>query len=238
MTAITSTGLLSFWRILVVAAHPDDEVLGMGGTIAKLADNGAEIKLLIVTDGSSSQYRGNPDLPAIIEAKKEETARSSAILGIREILYGGLPDMRLDVTPHIQINQAIESVVDAFRPDAVFTHFFGDINADHRRVCESSLVACRPTPSQSVRRLYLYSVPSATEWNAPAPASVFSPNAFFDISGPFADAKYRAIACYKTELRPFPHPRSIQALRISDSAEGLRVGLSAAESFMLVRSVE
>lgn len=238
MNCSSSSAQPSFRRILVVAAHPDDEVLGMGGTIAKFAANGADIKLLIVTDGSSSQYRDNPDLPAIIEAKKNETARCAAILGIREILYGGLPDMRLDVTPHVQINQVIESAVDAFLPDTVFTHFYGDVNADHRRICESTLVACRPTATQSVKRLYLYSVPSSTEWSAPAPAPVFSPNAFFDVSGPFADAKYRALACYETELRPFPHPRSVEALRANDVAAGIRVGRPASESFMLVRSID
>ncbi|MBQ7252456.1 MAG: PIG-L family deacetylase [Kiritimatiellae bacterium] len=224
-------------RILVVAAHPDDEVLGMGGTIAKLAANGAEIKLLIVTDGSSSQYRGNPDLPAIIEAKKEETARCAAILGIREILHGGLPDMRLDITPHVQINQIIESAVESFRPSVVFTHFSGDINADHQRVSHSTLVACRPTASQCVKRLYFYSVPSSTEWNAPAATNAFLPNVFFDISGPCADLKYRAFACYGTELRPYPHPRSVQYLQNADAAVGNRVGLPSAEAFMLVRSV-
>lgn len=232
------TAIPASTRVLVVAAHPDDEVLGLGGTIAKLSSSGADITLLIVTDGSSSQYRNNPDLPAIIEAKKRETARCAEILGIRSVLYGGLPDMRLDVTPHVEINQIVESAIDSIQPSIVFTHFYGDVNADHQRVSHSTLVACRPTPAQCIRRLYLYPVLSATEWNAPTPAPAFAPNAHFDISGPFAEAKYRGLACYETELRPFPHPRSVEALRAVDAATGIRVGLPSAESFMLVRSID
>lgn len=225
-------------RILVVAAHPDDEVLGLGGTIAKYSRAGTEIALLIVTDGSSSQYRDNPDLPEILAAKKQETARCANLLGISRVLYGNLPDMRLDVTPHVQINQVIESVIDSFQPTWVFTHFPGDVNADHQRVAHSTLVACRPTAGQCVKKLLFYSVPSATEWNAPSASNAFLPNVFMDITGPCADLKYRAFACYETELRPYPHPRSVQYLQTADTAVGNRVGLSAAEAFMLVRSID
>ena len=225
-------------RILIVAAHPDDEVLGLGGTIAKFARAGAQIALLIVTDGSSSQYRDNPNLPEILAAKKRETARCAEILGIAQILYGNLPDMRLDVTPHIQINQVIERVVDSFRPSMVFTHFPGDLNADHQRVSHSTLVACRPTSSQCVRKLCFYDVPSATEWSIPTTSTAFLPNMFVDIAGPCADLKYKAFACYETELRPYPHPRSVRCLQSADTAVGNRVGLLAAEAFMLVRSID
>ena len=224
-------------KILVISAHPDDEVLGMGGTIAKYASQGAEIALLIVTDGSSCQYVGNANLNAIIEEKKVETKACADELGIRHIYYGGLPDMKLDVTPHVEVNKVIEKVVSVFQPSIVFTHFIGDVNKDHQCVFESTLVACRPVSGQCIKKLFLYSVPSSTEWNVQTSSTAFLPNWFEDISGEFAEKKYRALECYKTELREYPHPRSVQYLKIADIAEGNRVGLLAAESFILLRNI-
>ena len=131
-------------KILVIAAHPDDEVLGMGGTIAKMTAEGAEVHLLIVTDGSSAQYRANDNLKEIIENKKAETRACADILGIKSVIYGHQPDMKLDVTPHIQINAVIEEAVGSIGPDSVFTHFWGDVNVDHQNVYRSTLVAVRP----------------------------------------------------------------------------------------------
>lgn len=225
-------------RVLVIAAHPDDEVLGMGGTIAKYASRGDKVAILIVTDGSTSQYRDDPKLEDILRSKRVETNNSAALLGIRHVYYGELPDMRLDVTPHIDINRVIEKTIDEFRPTIVFTHFIGDVNKDHQRVYESTLVACRPVSEQCVKKIFLYSVPSSTEWNAQTATNVFLPNWYEDISGEYAEKKYKAMECYKTELRDYPHPRSIQYLRTADITEGNRVGLLAAESFLLLRSIE
>lgn len=224
-------------RVLVIAAHPDDEVLGMGGTIAKYAFAGAEIALLIVTDGSSAQYDGSGNIAAIIEKKKRETQDCASVLGISKIYYGGLPDMKLDVTPHIQVNAAIEKVVNEFKPNVVYTHFYGDVNKDHRCVYESTLVACRPVANQIVKKLFAYSVPSSTEWNIQNVNSAFMPNWYEDISGVFAQKKYEAFSKYKTELRDYPHPRSTEYLQQADIAEGLRVGLGATESFVLLRNI-
>jgi len=225
-------------KILVIAAHPDDEVLGMGGTIAKYAMSGAEIAVLIVTDGSTSQYRDDPKLEEILKEKKAETKDCAFILGVKHVLYGNLPDMRLDTIPHIEINRVIENVIEDFQPAKVFTHFMGDINRDHRIIYESTLVACRPTSRQCVKQLYLYSVPSSTEWNAQTADTAFLANYYVDISGEYAEKKYKAMECYKTELRDFPHPRSIEYLRTNDNAEGNRVGLLAAESFIMLRAIE
>lgn len=222
-------------RVLIIAAHPDDEVLGAGGTIAKYAMNGADVRLLIVTDGSTSQYRDAPRLAQILAQKKQETASAAELLGIREVLYGALPDMKLDMTEHIRVNQVIEHVVDDFRPDIVFTHFYGDVNLDHQCVHRSTLVACRPVEGQCVRELYSYFVPSATDWSVPSCAAAFLPNTFVDISGDCAERKYAAMAAYATELREYPHPRSIAALRALDQANGVHVGRRAAECFMAHR---
>lgn len=225
-------------KVLVIAAHPDDEVLGMGGTIAKLSENGAEIALLIVTDGSSSQYRDRLDLDRIVEEKKKETRGCCDVLGIKHLYYGGLPDMKLDSIPHIAVNEVIERVVREFEPDTVYTHFWGDVNKDHRCVYESTVVACRPVMGQCVKKLFAYSVPSSTEWNIQKSDTVFVSNWYEDISGRFAETKYKAFGCYGTELREYPHPRSVEYLKTSDALNGNQVGLMAAEKFILLRRVD
>ena len=223
-------------KVLVIAAHPDDEVLGMGGTVAKLAAEGVECHLLIVTDGSSSQYRESDDLQKIIEDKKQETKRCADILGFKSIIYGELPDMKLDCTPHIDINQVIERVIDELQPDTVYTHFWGDVNADHQNVYKSTLVAVRPVMGQVVKDLFCYSVPSSTEWTPNKEDTMFMPNVFVDITD-YAELKYEAFAQYATERRGYPRPRSVQYLREADKAAGLRVGLLAAEEFVLLRKL-
>lgn len=223
-------------KVLVIVAHPDDEVLGMGGTIAKLVKAGSIVDVMIVTDGSSAQYRDSDHLAEIIEAKKKETRNCADVLGVRDIYYGELPDMKLDATPHIRINQVIEDVIDRVQPDAVFTHFWGDVNCDHQNVYKSTLVAVRPVMGQVVKELYCYRVPSSTEWTPNKADTMFMPNYFVDIEK-YAEQKYKAFACYSTELREYPHPRSVQYLRENDKVVGLRVGLLAAEEFVLLRKL-
>lgn len=225
-------------RVLIIAAHPDDEVLGVGGTIAKYVKNGAEVKLLIVTDGSTSQYRNASNLKQILDEKKRETAQAAKTLGITEVIYGGMPDMKLDVIEHIRINKVIEDAVDYFQPNIVFTQFYGDVNMDHQCVNRSTLVACRPVEGQCVKELYSYYVPSSSDWNIPIGAVAFMPNTFIDISGEYAEKKYAAMKCYATELRNYPHPRSIEALQVLDRANGIHIGLKAAECFMAHRVIK
>lgn len=224
-------------RVLAIAAHPDDEVLGMGGTIAKLVKDGNTVDVLIVTDGSSAQYRDSDHLAEIIEAKKKETRNCADVLGIRDIYYGELPDMKLDTKPHIRINQVIEDVIDKVQPDTVFTHFWGDVNRDHQEVYKSTLVTVRPVMGQVVKELYCYRVPSSTEWTPNKADTMFMPNYFVDIEK-FAEQKYKAFACYSTELRDYPHPRSVQYLRENDKVVGLRVGMLAAEEFVMLRKLD
>lgn len=223
-------------KILVVAAHPDDEVLGMGGTIAKLTRAGNEVYVLIVTDGSSSQYRDSDELYRIIEDKKEETLACAKILGVKEVMYGEQPDMKLDTIPHININHVIERAVNNVQPDIVYTHFWGDVNNDHQQVYKSTLVAVRPVLGQVVKELYCYRVPSSTEWTPCKVDTMFMPNVFVDIANE-ANQKYSAFAEYSTELRDYPHPRSVQHLKELDIARGLEVGQGPTETFVLLRKL-
>lgn len=223
-------------RILVIAAHPDDEVYGMGGTMAKLSAQGHEVHVLIVTDGCTAQYAGRPDLPEIVRKKRAEALEAGRILGIKEVHFGTFPDMRLDTVPHVELNRLIEETVDAFRPEAVYTHFYGDVNLDHQAVYRSTLVAVRPLPGQRVKELYCYRVPSSTEWSPQLAQTAFLPNTMVDISG-FEEAKEAALRAYQTETRAYPHPRSPQYVRETDRAWGLQWGLGPGEAFMCLRAI-
>lgn len=221
-------------KILVIAAHPDDEVYGMGGTIARLSSEGNEVHVLIVTDGCTAQYAGRPDLPEIIRKKHAESLQANEILGVRNVRFGTFPDMRLDAVPHVELNRLIEEAVDAVRPEAVYTHFYGDVNLDHQMVYRSTLVAVRPVPGQCVKELYCYQVPSSTEWSPQLAHTAFLPNVMVDITR-FRAVKEEALLAYQTEIRTYPHPRSAQYVRETDCARGLQWGMGACESFMQMR---
>jgi LmbE family N-acetylglucosaminyl deacetylase len=220
-------------RVLVVAAHPDDEVLGMGGTIAVHATlRGDAVRILCVTDGSSTQY---PDDPARRAQKDDEAIRAAAVLGTSDYVHLDLPDMRLDTIPHAELNGVIERQVRDFRPSIVYT-VHPDVNRDHRAVFDSVAVATRPTPGQVVRAVLTYAPISSIEWT-PALSTSFAPNWYVDIDATL-DAKVAAFACYETEQRPEPHPRSERAIRAHAAFHGAAAGCRHAEPFMLVRRLD
>ena len=220
-------------RVLVFAAHPDDEVLGMGGTIAVHARlRGDAVRIVCVTDGSSTQYPGDEGLR---RRKDAEAVAAAAELGVRDYVHLDLPDMRLDTLSHVEINTVIEEHVLAFLPDVVYTPH-PDINRDHSVLFDSVSVATRPTPGQIVSRVLTYAPTSSTEWT-PAGRNWFVPNWFVDITQTF-DAKLAAFAEYETERREYPHPRSERALRAHAELHGATVGCEFAEPFVLVRGLQ
>ncbi len=220
-------------RVLVVAAHPDDEVLGMGGTIALHATVwGDQVRILCVTDGSSTQYPGDETRRT---QKDGEARRAAAELGVEDYVHLDLPDMRLDTLPHVEVNRVVEQHVRDFRPELLYV-VHPDVNRDHHAVFDSVAVATRPAPGQSVLRVVTYAPASSVEWT-PALRQTFVPNWFVDI-GQTLEAKLRAFACYATEARAYPHPRSERALRAQAEFYGSSVGCQAAEPFVLVRSLE
>lgn len=221
-------------RILVIAAHPDDEVYGMGGTIAKFSKLGHEIYTLIITEGCSSQYKEKKE---IINIKKEEALRANQFLGVKKVLFGDLPDMMLDTIPHVIINKVIEDAIEEIRPEIVFTHHYGDVNKDHQLVYQSTMVAVRSTSIQCVKKVISYQVPSSTEWSEQILINQFAPNIYVQIAE-YIEQKENAIKIYNTELREYPHPRSLQYIEIWDTSIGLKVGIKRAEAFHLVKSIE
>jgi LmbE family N-acetylglucosaminyl deacetylase len=219
-------------RVLVFAAHPDDEVLGMGATMAVHTDRGDEVRVVVVTDGSSTQYPGDTELRA---RKEQEAVRAAAELGVTDYVHLDLPDMRLDTLAHVDVNRVVEEHVREFAPEVVFTAH-PDVNRDHRVLFDSVAVATRPTPDQVVRRVLTYAPTSSTEWT-PAPVNWFVPNWFVDVTATL-ERKVAAFAHYETESRAYPHPRSERAIRAAAGFYGASCGCELAEPFVLVRGLE
>jgi LmbE family N-acetylglucosaminyl deacetylase len=219
-------------RVLVIAAHPDDEVLGMGGTIAVHADRGDAIRVLVVTDGSSTQYPGDAE---IRERKEREALAAARELGVTDYVHLDLPDMRLDTIAHVDVNRVVEEHVRDHAPEVVYA-VQPDVNLDHRLLFDAVAVATRPTPGQPVRRLLTYAPTSSTEWT-PAPVSWFLPNWYVDITSTL-ERKVAAFAHYETERRDYPHPRSERAIRATAAHHGTACGCEYAEPFVLVRGLE
>jgi LmbE family N-acetylglucosaminyl deacetylase len=220
-------------RVLVIAAHPDDEVLGMGGTIAMHAVVRRDaMRIVCVTDGSSTQYPGDAEK----RAQKEDEARAAAAeLGVTDYVHLDLPDMRLDTLPHVEVNRVIEDQISDFEPTVVYT-VHPDVNRDHRVLFDSVAVATRPVPGQSVRRVLTYAPTSSTEWT-PSARNWFVPNWFVDVTGTL-ERKLASFAHYETEAREYPHPRSARAIRAAAEFYGASCGCEAAEPFVLVRSLD
>jgi len=219
-----------FNKILVIAAHPDDEILGVGGTIPLLVKMKKTVDVLIFTDGSSTQYFNNN---AILEDKFEEAKEANNVLGSNILPRLDFPDMKLDTVAHIDINMALSKIIAEGEYDTIFIQDRTDINKDHEELFDSTLVACRPYPGQKVNYLLSYYVNSSTEWGNLLKKEPFNANIFIDISSTI-DIKLNSMEKYKTELRPYPHPRSLEAMRNSSKYFGNMVGIKYAEPFRLI----
>jgi LmbE family N-acetylglucosaminyl deacetylase len=220
--------------VLILAAHPDDEVLGCGGTIAKLADGGARIQVAFLADGISSR---DGDGAAQLTARRAAAQKASQILGVASVSFGDFPDNRMDTVALLDITKAVEALIAKYSPEMVLTHHAGDVNIDHRRLHDAVVTACRPQKGQSVKTLLCFEVPSSTEWQLPGSGSVFAPNWFVDISSTL-DRKLLALDAYAAELRDWPHPRSRQGVEHLVRWRGATVGVDAAESFVLGRQLK
>ena len=221
--------------VLVIAAHPDDEVLGCGGTIAKHARAGDAVYILIVGEGLTSRA-GAPASKQDVAALQATARSAAARLGAREVEFLGLPDNRLDGMERLDLIQPVESAIARRKPALVYTHHIGDVNIDHRRIHEAVVTACRPVPGHCVETLLFFEVNSSTEWQPPGLAPPFVPDWFEDISGTL-EVKLGALAEYAGELRPWPHPRSPEAVTHLARWRGATCGTAAAEAFVLGRRV-
>jgi LmbE family N-acetylglucosaminyl deacetylase len=222
---------------LVVAAHPDDEVLGCGGTIPKLAAAGREVHVAILGEGVTSRYSERESAEAeLLDDLQADSRRAGETMGAAEVHLFGLPDNRFDTVAALDVVKIVEGLVDAIAPEIVFTQHGGDLNVDHGVVFRAVLAATRPMAGHPVQRVYGYEVASSTEWAFGQFEPVFRPNTFVDVAGTL-DTKVAAMECYRSERRAFPHPRSPDGLRAAARRWGTVVGLEAAEAFQLVRAV-
>ncbi len=224
-------------RILIVAAHPDDEVLGCGGTVPLLAKAGYEVHLTILGEGitSRSPTREQAD-PADLETLHAQSREVAGLLGAKGIELHGLPDNRFDTVPLLDVAKIVEEAVERLRPQAVYVHHAGDLNVDHQIANRAVLTATRPMLGSPVTEVYAFEVPSSTEWAFGRSSAVFRPNVFQDISDTL-DLKIRALSVYAGEIRRFPHPRSKRAIQAAAHRWGSVAGCGAAEAFELLRAV-
>ncbi len=225
--------------VLVVAAHPDDELLGCGGTLARHADAGDEVHILILAEGATARkgLAVGDARDATLQALRAAATRAAAIIGAHPPRFQGFPDNRMDGLPLIRVVRVVEAAVEAVRPDVVYTHHGGDLNIDHRITHQAVLTACRPLPENGVRTLLAFETVSSSEWASEAVGTPFRPQRFVDI-GAHLDRKCRALACYETEMRPFPHARSLAGVDALARHRGASAGLEAAEAFMVIRDID
>ena len=224
--------------LLVVAAHPDDEVLGCGGTLARMAEEGCDVHVLILADGetsrSSASLVGADQLS--VKARNGAAYKACKILGCNSVDTLILPDNRMDGLDMLDVVQHIERFVQLYKPSMVLTHHCGDVNIDHRVAHDAVIAACRPQPGHSVKTLLFFEIPSSTEWRPVASAASFNPDWFVDISRTL-EKKLEALQAYESELRLFPHPRSLKAVEVLARWRGVTVGSEAAEAFVLGRKL-
>jgi LmbE family N-acetylglucosaminyl deacetylase len=230
---MTAPGL----RVLTVAAHPDDEILGCGGTMARHVARGDAVSILILGEGLTSRAptRADADRSALPQLQ-HDAHRAAAVLGVTDVTLLDFPDNRFDSVPLLDVVKAVEQSRARVRPDIVYVHHWGDLNIDHRITFDATLAAFRPLPGQPPVAIYAFEVPSSTGWAGPSAAMAFVPTHFVSI-GALLERKVEAMEHYASERRAWPHPRSPDALRAWARYRGVQVGVEAAEAFVTVRTV-
>ena len=211
--------------ILVVAAHPDDEVLGMGGTIKKLAKQKNKIHLCVVSDGAAAVK----DKKKLVAQRKNACLKAGKLLGISTFDFLMLPDMKLDDIPQLEINLLLEKLIKKYNPVTVYTTPYSDFHKDHQKVLECTEVVTRPH-SSNVKELYMYELPESVK-------TEFNPTVYVNIEKEF-QYKLKAFKMYKTEQQEFPFPRSLKGIETLAIQRGIQSGLKKAEAFKLVRKID
>ncbi len=217
-------------KILIIAAHPDDEVLGVGGTILKHSVKGDEVEAIILATGITSRSGEPKDK---IEKLRADSKKACKLLKMKKVTHYDFPDNKMDSVSLLDIVKVIEDKIEKFKPEKIYTHHYGDLNIDHRITYQATLTACRPI-NTSVNEIICFEIPSSTEWNYP---QNFNPNYFVNITKQL-NIKIKAMKTYKSEIKKFPHPRSSKYLRILAEKWGAVSGNNAAEAFEIIRKIE
>lgn len=221
--------------ILVVAAHPDDEVLGCGATVARFVQEGHIAYVLILGEGVTSRDKTRHRTARLseIDSLKKEAVNANRFIGIKKVFFHDFADNRFDTVPLLDIVKVIENYKKKIHPDIIFTHFRNDLNIDHQIVYRAVITATRPASDEPVKVIYSFETCSSTEWNFPLS---FSPNVFINIENTL-ELKLKAFSAYHSERRDYPHPRSIKAIRKNAEKWGISVGYKAVEAFEVVRLI-
>ncbi|BAW97778.1 LmbE-like protein (plasmid) [[Synechococcus] sp. NIES-970] len=225
-------------NVLVVAAHPDDEVLGCGGTIAKHVCQGDQVHVIILAEGATSRdnQRNREKRQTELSDLAKAAHEANNILGVTSLTLHDFPDNRIDSCDLLDVVKVIEQAVKKYSPEIVYTHHRGDLNIDHQLIQQAVVTAIRPLPDNPVKTLLFFEVPSSTEWQIQHAVSVFSPNWFINISETIS-LKLKALEAYHSEMRSYPHPRSLEAVEYLAKWRGATVGFNAAEAFVLGRKI-
>ena len=227
-------------RILLVVAHPDDEILGVGGTMNKLIKEiGCFVKVIVLGEGitSRSDDRNIEEWKDELKRHKENIVSAQKLIGYQELNIYDFPDNRFDTVALLDIIKVIEKEKSEFKPDIIFTHHGGDVNVDHQKTFEAVITACRPLKDELVQTIITFETPSGTEWRASSDPKHFIPNLFIEISEENLNAKVKGMESYEFEKRMYPHPRSQEALKILAQQRGIIVGKKFAEAFTIIRDI-
>ncbi len=218
-------------KVLVVASHPDDEVLGCGGTIARHAKEGDEVSVAFMSDGETSREEHTKNN---LKKRNKAAYASCELLGAQAPIFLNFQDNKMDTYALLEIVQKLEKIIDEIQPSVIYTHHYGDLNIDHRITHEAVLTACRPVPMNFVNEIYCFEILSSTDWASPSEKNSFIPNKFIEITG-FLEQKIDALKIYEKEMRDFPHSRSLESVESLAKLRGSSAGMHAAESFQVVR---
>lgn len=228
-------------RIMIVAAHPDDELLGLGASMHKLIkDEGIKTHVVILGEGitSRSDVRDVEVWKDILEKHHQNMYSAASIIGYHSVKSYNFSDNRFDSHALLDIVKVIENEKEIFQPEIIFTHHGGDLNIDHQITFQAVMTATRPMQGECVKTVITFETPSATEWQASSDPRHFSPNMFIEVSEDDLQAKINAMSSYQFEVREFPHPRSSKALQILAQYRGYMVGRQLAEAFQIVRFIK
>jgi LmbE family N-acetylglucosaminyl deacetylase len=218
-------------RVLVIAPHADDEVLGVGGTIARFADEGAEVSVIVLTGGFPPDFAEGEE-----DHIRREAVRAHEILMLKEAIYLDFPAAALDTVAHRELNNALSLLYKRICPTIVFVPFLGDVHRDHQAAFQSAMVMCRPTSGNLPHSVLAYETISETNWNASPVTPGFLPNTYVDISN-YLETKLAAFQAYASQVRSFPHERSLETMRAMAVMRGSTVHLKAAEAFVALRNI-
>lgn len=220
-------------KILVISAHPDDDALGCGGTIAKFSKEKSDVFVVYFTDGVSARSNNN-NIKKEILGRRKNSIQAAKILGIKKCFFFSYPDNKLDKTPLLEITQKIEKIIQQTNPEVIMTHSEHDLNIDHQIINRAVITATRPKPKSKIKKILLFETLSSSEWKFSNKKNFFNPNYFVDISKTI-NKKVSALKCYKKEIMKWPHPRSVKGVRNLAMYRGQTVGLKYVEAFYLLR---